>query len=164
MASDSSMDIICDFNVHELTNAVDQARREISTRYDLKSLGITIDQTEDAITITTPSEYSLNAAFETLLQKVINRKLSPKILNKKDMEKMGGTTVRYKVELVKALDQESAKKVSAVIREKFPKVKPSIQGQAVRVTSKSRDELQGVIAMLRTDKVIDLPLQFTNYR
>jgi len=164
MASDSSMDIICDFNVHELTNAVDQARREISTRYDLKSLGITIDQTEEAITITTPSEYSLNAAFETLLQKVINRKLSPKILNKKDMEKMGGTTVRYKVELVKALDQESAKKVSAVIREKFPKVKPSIQGQAVRVTSKSRDELQGVIAMLRTDKVIDLPLQFTNYR
>lgn len=164
MASDSSMDIICDFNVHELTNAVDQTRRELSTRYDLKSLGITVDQGEDAITITAPSEYALNASFEILLQKVINRKLSPKILNKKDMEKMGGTTVRYKVELIKALDQESAKKISAVIREKFPKAKPSIQGQTIRVSSKSRDELQSVIAMLRTDKVIDLPLQFTNYR
>jgi len=158
------MDIVCDFNVHELTNAVDQARREILTRYDLKTLGITMDQSDTAITITAPSEYALNATFETLLQKIINRKLSPKILKKKDMEKMGGTNVRYTVELIKALDQETAKKVSAIIRERFPKTKPSIQGQTVRVSSKSRDELQAVIAMFKTEKVVELPLQFTNYR
>jgi hypothetical protein len=164
MASDPSMDIVCDFNVHELTNAVDQVRRELSTRYDLKSLGITIEQTDDAITITAPSEYALNASYEILLQKVINRKLSPKILNKKDMEKMGGTIVKYKIELVKALDQETAKKISEIIRGKFPKVKPSIQGEAVRVSSKSRDELQSVIALFRSQKLVELPLQFTNYR
>jgi len=164
MASDSSMDIVCDFNIHELINAVDQARREILTRYDLKSLGITVDQSDTAITITAPSEYALNACYEILLQKVINRRLSPKILKKKDMEKMGGTNVRYTVELVKALDQETAKKISAIIRERFPKTKPSIQGQTVRVSSKSRDELQAVIAMFKTEKLVELPLQFTNYR
>lgn len=158
------MDIVCDFNVHELTNAVDQARREILTRYDLKSLGITVDQSDTAITITAPSEYALNATFETLLQKVINRKLSPKILKKKEMEKMGGTNVRYTVELIKVLDQETAKLVSKIIRERFPKTKPSIQGQTIRVSSKSRDELQAIIAMFRTERLVELPLQFTNYR
>lgn len=164
MASDASMDIVCDFDTHELTNAIDQARKEIVVRYDLKDLGIVIEVSDEKITITAPSEMALETAWGIVLQKVINRKLSPQILKKGELMKMGGSNVRYEIKLVKVLDQEIAKVVSTLIREKCPKTKPSIQGETVRVTSKSRDELQGVIAMLKTEKSVPLPLKFTNYR
>ncbi len=162
--ADSSMDITCDFNVHELTNSVDQARREITTRYDLKSLGIEIKQNEDDISITAPSELALNSAWDVLLQKVINRNISPKILERGEMEKLGGSNVRFTIKLTKALDTESAKKVSQLIRDNFKKAKASIQGQTVRVSSKSRDELQAIITFLKKDSSIELPLTFGNYR
>ncbi len=158
------MDIVCDFNVHELTNAVDQAKKEVAIRYDLKDLHIQIETTEEQITLSAPSEMALETAWGILLQKIINRKLSPQIMKKGDLEKIGGNNVRYEIKLVKVLDQEIAKKISALIREKLPKAKPSIQGETVRVTSKSRDELQAVIAMLKSDASIGLPLSFTNYR
>lgn len=164
MAQDASMDIVCDFDTHELTNAIDQARKEIIVRYDLKDLGIVIEVSDEKITITAPSEMALETAWGIVLQKVINRKLSPQILKKGELMKMGGSNVRYEIKLVKVLDQEIAKVVSTLIREKCPKTKPSIQGETVRVTSKSRDELQGVIAMLKTEKSVPLPLKFTNYR
>lgn len=164
MAQDSSMDIVADFNIHELTNAVDQAKKELLIRYDLKDLHIQIEQAEDKLTLTAPSDMALETAWGILLQKIINRKLSPQILKKGEIQKMGGSLVRYEIKLVKVLDQESAKEVSRIIREKFPKVKPSIQGETIRATAKSRDELQEVITMLRTEKSIPLPLQFTNYR
>ncbi len=160
----SSMDVMCDFDVHELTNAVDQARREISVRYDLKSLGIEIKQGEDELTITAPSELALNATWEVLLQKIINRGLSPKILAKDEMEKLGGVDVRYTIKLTKALDSETAKQVSKLIRDNFKKAKASIQGTDVRVTSKSRDELQAVITFLKKNSTLELPLKFGNYR
>lgn len=164
MASDSSMDIVSQFDMQEVRNAVDQAKREIATRFDLKDLGIEVDLTDDDVKLTTPSEMSLNTAWDVLLQKMINRKLSPKILKKGELEKMGGNKVRFTIKLIKTLDQETAKTVSKLIREKCPKVKPSIQGDTVRVSSKSRDELQGVITMLRAEKELTLPLDFTNYR
>ncbi len=162
--ADASMDITCDFDAHELTNAIDQAKREIFIRYDLKSLGIEIKQGEEEITITAPSEIGLNATWDVLLQKIINRKLSPKILQKGEMEKLGGTDVRYTIKLAKVLDSETAKKVSQLIRDNFKKVKSSIQGQTVRVSSKSRDELQAVIAKLKAEKSLELPLKFGNYK
>lgn len=158
------MDIVCDFNIHELTNAFDQAKKEVAIRYDLKDLHILIEMTDDKITITAPSEMALETAWGIVLQKIINRKINPKILKKGDLEKIGGNNVRYEIKLVKALDQETSKKISALIREKSPKAKPSIQGETVRVTAKSRDELQAVIAMLRSDQSVGLPLTFTNYR
>ena len=162
--ADSSMDIMCDFDIHELTNAIDQARREISTRYDLKSLAIEIKQTDEEITITAPSELALNSTWDVLLQKVINRKLSPKILTKGEMEKLGGMNVKYTIKLVQALDSETAKTVAKIIRDSFPKAKPNIQGPTVRVTSKSRDELQAIIALLNKQTTLSLPLKFGNYR
>lgn len=158
------MDIVCDFNIHELTNAVDQAKKEVAIRYDLKDLHIQIELADDKITITASSEMALETAWGILLQKIINRKLSPQILKKGELLKIGGSNVRYEIKLVKALNQEIAKKISALIREKLPKAKPSIQGETVRVTSKSRDELQAVIAMLRSDGSIGPPLNFINYR
>lgn len=164
MASDASMDIVSQFDLQEVRNAVDQARREIGTRFDLKDLEIDVDLTDEEIKLTTPSEMSLNTAWDVLLQKLINRKLSPKILKKEALEKLGGNKVRFTIKLVKVLDQETAKIISKLIRDKFPKAKPSIQGETVRVSSKSRDELQAIIVALRTEKELPLPLDFTNYR
>lgn len=162
--ADASMDIVSDFNLQEVRNAFDQAKKEILVRYDLKDLDIGLELSDDAIKLTAPSEMSLNVAWDVLLQKMINRKLSAKVLDRKEMEKIGGNKVRYEIKLIKALDQEAAKHISKLIREKFQKSKPSIQGEAIRVSSKSRDELQAIITMLRTEKTIVLPLDFTNYR
>ncbi len=164
MASDCSMDIVSQFDLQEVRNAVDQAKREIGTRFDLKGLDIEVELTDEDVKLTAPSEMSLNTTWDILLQKMINRKLSPKILKKGDLEKMGGEKLRFTIELTKTLDQETAKLISKLIRDQFPKAKPSIQGESVRVSSKSRDELQGIIAMLRAEKELPLPLDFTNYR
>lgn len=164
MASDASMDIVSQFDLQEVRNAFEQAKKEIVVRFDLKDLGIELELFDDKIKITAPSEMSLNTAWDILLQKIINRKLSPKILEKKEMEKIGGNQVRFEIKLIKTLDQEMAKQISKLIRDNCPKAKPSIQGDTVRVSSKSRDELQAVIAMLRVQKDIALPLEFTNYR
>lgn len=164
MASDASMDIVSQFDLQEVRNAFDQTKREILTRYDLKGQNVEIELTDDTVTLTAPSEMALNTTWDIFLQKIINRKLSPKILKREDMEKMGGNQVRSTIKLIKTLDPETAKVISKLIREKCPKVKPSIQGDTVRVSSKSRDELQGVIAMLRDEKDLALPLDFTNYR
>lgn len=164
MASDSSMDIVSQFDLQEVRNAFDQTKKEIAVRYDLKDLHIELELTDEKITITAPSDMSLETAWGVLLQKMINRKLSPKVLKKGELEKIGGNLVRYKIDLIKTLDQEMAKQISKIIRDNFPKAKPSIQGDTVRVTSKSRDELQGIITLLRADKTLPLPVDFTNYR
>ena len=158
------MDIVSQFDMQEVRNAFDQSKREISTRFDLKDLHLELELSDEAIKITAPSEMALNTAWDIVLQKIINRKLSPKILKKGEMEKIGGNLVRYEIKLIKTLDQEAAKLITKLIRDQFPKVKPSIQGDTVRVSSKSRDELQGVIAMLRAEKSLPLPVDFTNYR
>jgi len=158
------MDIVSQFDLQEVRNAFEQTKKEIVVRYDLKDLHIELELTDEKVTITAPSEMSLETAWGILLQKMINRKLSPKVLKKGDLEKIGGNLVRYKIDLIKTLDQEMAKQISKLIRDQFPKAKPSIQGDSVRVSSKSRDELQGIIAMLRAEKTLPLPVDFTNYR
>ena len=164
MASDSSFDIVSDFDMQELRNAVDQVKREILTRYDFKGVKAEIDLNDDDITILAPDTMKLKAINDMLLQKVVNRKLSPKILDVQAHEEAGGMTVKQIVKLIKALDQEGCKEVTKVLKEKFPKVKGSIQGDTVRVSSKSKDELQAVMAGLRVDGSFKVPLKFTNFR
>jgi cyclic-di-GMP-binding protein len=164
MAKDSSMDIISQFDLQEVRNAFEQTKKEVVIRYDLKMLDIEVEMTDDKLTITAPSEMALNATWEILLQKMINRNLSPMILDRQDMEKCGGNQVRYEIKLIKALDQETAKKITKLIRDQFSKAKSSIQGETVRVSSKSRDELQAIMVMLKAEKTIERALEFTNYR
>jgi len=164
MASDSSFDIVSDFDMQELRNAVDQVKREITTRYDFKGVIADIKLNEDDITITAPDNLKLKAIHDILLQKVINRKLSPKILDIKEPEPAAGMTVKQTVKLLKVLNQETCKEITKFLKEKFPKVKGSIQGETVRVSSKSLDELQAVIAALRGETSIKAPLKFENYR
>ena len=163
MASDSSFDLVSDFDQQELVNAIDQARREIATRYDFKGSKVAFDLGKDAITLTADDEYRAGAAKDLLETKAVRRGLSLKIFDFGRIEPASGGTVRQDIKLRRGLTSDQAKELSKRIRDAFPKVKPVIQGDAVRVSAKSRDELQAVIGELRA---LDYPvaLQFTNYR
>lgn len=163
MASTSSFDIVSKFDRQELRNAVDQASREVGQRYDLKDTKTEIALNDKDITINTESEYSLDAVKDILESKLVSRKLSLKILDYKERENASGGRQRQVIDLKEGLNDEIAKKIVKRIRDEFKKVTPQIQGDAVRVQAKSRDDLQAVIAAIRSE---DYPvaLQFENYR
>jgi uncharacterized protein YajQ (UPF0234 family) len=163
MASESSFDLVSDFDQQELVNALDQARREIATRYDFKGSKVAFELGKDAITLTADDEYRAVAAKDLLETKAVRRGLSLKIFEWGKHEPAAGGTVRQHIGLKRGLTSDQAKELAKRIRDGFPKVKPVIQGDAVRVSAKSKDELQAVIAELRA---LDYPvaLQFQNYR
>ena len=163
MAGDSSFDVVSDFDQQELVNALDQTRREIATRYDFKGSKVDFDLGKDAITLTADDEYRAGAAKDLLETKAVRRNLSLKIFEWGRLEPASGGTVRQEVKLKRGLTSDQAKELSKLVRDRFPKVKPAIQGDAVRVSGKSKDELQRVISRLRElDEPV--PLQFENYR
>jgi len=163
LASTSSFDIVSKFDRQELKNAVDQAEREIRTRYDLKDTKTEIVLSDNDITITTESDYSLQAVKDVLESKVINRKLSLKILDYQESQDASGARKRQVIKLREGISDEIAKKITKQIRDQFKKVTPQIQGDTVRVQAKSRDDLQAVMQLLKGE---DYPvaLQFVNYR
>lgn len=163
MASTSSFDIVSDFDRQELINALDQTRREIKSRFDLKDTKTEIDLSDDAITITTNSEFTLQSVHTVMQTKAAKRKLSLKIFDYGPIDSASGNRVRQEIKLRRGIDQELAKKISKLIRDEFKKVQTSIQGDSVRVTSKSKDELQDIIQLLRQEEW-PAALQFTNYR
>ena len=163
MASASSFDIVSDFDMQELKNALDQTEREIGTRYDLKDTKTEIGSTDTQLTITTNSEYTLSQVRDLLESKFVRRGLSLKILDYQTEEPASGARVRQVVKLRKGIPDELAKKITKQIRDDFKKVTPQIQGNAVRVQAKSRDDLQAVIASLK-DADYPVALQFINYR
>jgi uncharacterized protein YajQ (UPF0234 family) len=163
MASDCSFDVVSQFDEQELVNALDQTRREIQTRYDLKDTKTEIAQSKDTITILTDSEMTLKSVRDILETKAIKRGLSLKIFKYGKEEEASGSKVRQLVTLQQGISQELAKDVNKQIRDSFPKVKPQIQGEAIRITAKSKDELQAVITFLK-QKDLPVALQFINYR
>jgi hypothetical protein len=165
MAGDASFDVVSDFDRQELVNALDQARREIQTRYDFKGVTAQIELGKDELTIVTDDEYKAKAIRDLIESKAIRRNLSLKIFDWGSIDPAGGNKVRQTVTLRRGLPEDLAKKISKLIREEFPKTKPQIQGDAVRVTGKSKDELQKVIARLRQEgEGYPVALQFENYR
>jgi uncharacterized protein YajQ (UPF0234 family) len=163
MAGDCSFDIVSQFDKQELANALDQTRREVQTRYDLKDTKTEIVHSGDTITIVTDSEFTLRSVRDILETKAIRRNLSLKIFKLGKEENAAGGRVRQVITLQHGLSQELAKEMSKHIRDAFPKVRPQIQGDAIRVVAKSRNELQAVIAMLK-QKDYPVALQFINYR
>ncbi len=163
MANDCSFDIVSQFDEQELVNAIDQTRREVSTRYDLKDTKTEIAHAKESITIVTDSTMTLKSVRDILETKAVRRNLSLKIFKPGKEENASGSKVRQVIELQQGLSQELAKEISKYIRDAYPKVRPQIQGDAVRVTAKSRDELQAVIALLK-QKDYPVALQFINYR
>jgi len=158
-----SFDVVSDFDVQELKNALDQARRDVTSRYDLKDTKTEIELGEKEITINTESDYSLLAVKDILETKLVRRGLSLKILDYQTEENSSGGRVRQVIKLKKGIPDDLAKQINKRIRDEFKKVTPQIQGDALRIQAKSKDDLQTVIEALRAS---DYPvaLQFTNYR
>jgi cyclic-di-GMP-binding protein len=163
MASDCSFDIVSQFDEQELVNALDQTRREVQTRYDLKDTKTELAHSKENITILTDSSLTLKSVRDILESKAVRRNLSLKIFKPGKEENAAGNKVRQVIELQQGLSPELAKEISKYIRDTYPKVRPQIQGDAVRVTAKSRDELQAVITLLK-QKDYPVALQYINYR
>jgi cyclic-di-GMP-binding protein len=161
--ADSSFDLVSDFDQQELVNALDQVRREVATRYDFKGSKVALELGKTEITLLADDEFRAGSVKDLLQSKAVRRGLSLKIFDWGKLEPAAGGTVRQHITLRRGLTSEQAKELSKMIRDRFPKVKPSIQGDAVRVSGKSKDDLQGVIGHLRG---LDYPvaLQFINYR
>ena len=160
-----SFDVVSDFDRQELVNTLDQVRRDVSQRYDLKDSGTEIALEDTAVVITTASDMTLQAVEDILRAKATKRDLSLKIFDFQPAETVGGNRVQQTVQLKKGLSQELAKKMSKIVRDELKKVTVAIQGESLRVTGKSKDDLQQVIQLLRSKEVeLDVPLQFENYR
>ncbi len=166
MAKDCSFDIVSEFDKQELVNAIDQVKRDLTSRFDLKNSNSSIElEADKSITITTNDDLKLRNIYDILQTKLVKRGISIKILDAQPVENALGGNVRQVYNLKKGLSQELAKKVVADIKNSKLKVQASIQGEQVRVTGKSKDDLQEVIQMLRKNEdKYDIPLQFTNYR
>lgn len=166
MAKDCSFDIVSEFDKQELVNAIDQVKRDLTSRFDLKNSNSSVELEGDkSITITTNDEMKLRNIYDILQTKLVKRGLNIKILDAQSIENALGGNVRQIFNLKKGLTQELAKKIVADIKDSKLKVQASIQGEQVRVSGKSKDDLQEVISLLRKNEdKYDIPLQFTNYR
>ena len=163
MAGDSSFDVVSDFDEQELRNALDQVRREVQQRYDFKGVTVELTQGKTELTLLTDDEHRATAVRDLIESKAIRRNLSLKIFDWGKVEPSGGSKVRQEIGLRRGLPDDLAKRLTKLIRDEFPKVKSQIQGDAVRVSGKNKDDLQKVIARLRElDEPV--PLQFQNYR
>jgi len=165
MAENFSFDVVSDFDRQELVNTLDQVKREISQRYDLKGTDTTIELEKESIFIITNSELTLNSVIDIIRQKATKRKLSLKIFDFESIEVISGNKVKQNIKLIKGLDQEIAKKISKELRNNIKKINVSIQGDSLRVSSKSKNDLQLAIGMMDGfEEEFKIPLQTNNYR
>lgn len=157
-----SFDVVSELDMHEMTNAVDQANREIGTRFDFKGVDASFELGDNEINLTAEVDFQLQQMMEILRGKLVNRKIDIKAL---DVQKAveSGMKIKQQVVLKQGLDQPTAKKIIKMIKDKKLKVQTQVQGDQVRVTGKKRDDLQSVIAMLR-ESDLDIPLQYNNFR
>src|SRR5690348_2799566 len=166
MAQQSSFDVTTGVDLQEVDNAVNQAQKEIAQRYDFKGSKASIDfkRADNLLVLVADDDYKMRALFDVLQSKLIRRNVPVKNLDLGEVKPAGGDTVRREVKLKTALDADTAKKVAATIKDaKMKKVQASIQGDQVRVTSPSKDELQAAIALLKS-KDFGVELKFGNYR
>lgn len=165
MAQDNSFDIVSKIEMQEVRNAMDQALKEIRQRFDLKDSHseITLVDNDAAIQLASANEYKLEAVKEILGQKLVKRGVSLKNLTYGKVEPAAGSSVRQKITLQQGIPTEKAKEIVRLVKDSKKKVQASIQGDTVRISGKDRDDLQGIIAVLR-GKDLGVDLQFTNYR
>ncbi|KGA98532.1 hypothetical protein AJ85_03000 [Alkalihalobacillus alcalophilus ATCC 27647 = CGMCC 1.3604] len=164
MAKEHSFDVVSEIDLQEVDNAINQAVKEITNRYDFKGSKSSIERSGDEqITVISDDEYKLNSVLDVLKSKFIKRGLSQKSMDLGKVESASGGLVRQQIQLINGLTTDKAKKVSKVIRDANLKVKVQIQGEQVRVTAKSIDDLQTVIHLLK-EQDFDFALQFVNMR
>ena len=165
MPSDSSFDIVSEINLQEMDNAVNQAMKEISTRYDFKgsTASIAFDRKLKELTLLADHQPQLDAVKKVLVERMIKRGVDPKALDPQKLEEATHNTVRQKVVLKSGIDKDTAKEIQRGIKDMKLKVNASIQGEALRVSGSKKDDLQAVIAHLRANPP-KIPLQFNNFR
>jgi len=165
MAVESTFDLVSEFNYQELINAVDQTRKEVLARYDLKDSKTVLELSNKELIITTDGELHLTSVRDILETKALRRGLALKIFSYGKMEGTGGLRVRQVITLNQGINAELAKQIQKLVRDKFPKVQVRIQGETLRVGSKSKDTLQEVIVFIREHEAeFPVPIQFINYR
>lgn len=164
MGKDASFDIVSEFDFQELDNAINQTKKEITTRYDFKGSKAEVNLTKDNITLVAENDNRIKAIVDILQSKAIKRNLSIKIFDYGKIEPTSGSMVKEVINLRRGIDQEKAKQIVKDIKSSgLKKVQSQIQGDVVRVTAKNIDDLQVVITLLK-EKDLDIPLQFINYR
>ncbi|RBW48238.1 YajQ family cyclic di-GMP-binding protein [Marinobacter sp. F3R11] len=157
-----SFDIVSEIDMHEVTNAVDQARRDLGNRWDFKNVDADIEQDEKGITISAPEEFQLEQLMDMLRMAFAKRNIDGRALSE-DGDSKAGKLVKQHLLLKQGIETDMAKKIVKLIKDAKLKVQASIQGDKVRVTGKKRDDLQAAMAMLRETE-LDIPLQFNNFR
>ena len=164
MAADNSFDIVSKVDIQEVRNAIEQAIKEVRARFDLKDSHSEIKlEGDDAIQLASADEYKLEAVKEILSHKLVKRGISLKALTYGKLEPATGSSVRQKITLQQGIPSEKAKEIVRILKDSKKKAQASIQGDTVRVSSKDRDTLQEVIALLK-GKDLGIDMQFTNYR
>ncbi len=165
MAATFSFDIVSDYDLAEVINAVDQTQREMASRYDFKGTSASLEFTGDktGLKVVGDSQYYIDAILDILRKKCAQRGVSQKVLDTSAKPVVSNLKTTLDVPFKKGLDQEKAKKITSLLRDQFPKAKAQIQGAEVRVTSPKKDELQAIMRTLEAQD-FDFPLSFTNFR
>ncbi|UOF89417.1 YajQ family cyclic di-GMP-binding protein [Fodinisporobacter ferrooxydans] len=163
MAKEASFDIVSKVEMQEVDNAIHQSTKEIETRFDFKGSKSSIERSDNTITLISDDEFKLSNVTDILQSKLVKRNVSLKFLDFGKIEPAAGGTVRQAVTIQQGLDQDKAKQVVKIIKDSKIKVQASVQGDQVRVTGKSRDDLQAVIQLLKSAD-LNFDVQFTNYR
>jgi uncharacterized protein YajQ (UPF0234 family) len=158
-----SFDTVCDPNMVDVKNAVENAAKEIGTRFDFKGTSAGLDLREKEITLTGDADFQLQQVLDVLVAKLAKRNVDVRFLDKGDVQKAGGDKVRQVVKVRSGIESDQAKKLQRLLKDSKLKVQAAIQGDAVRVTGAKRDDLQAAMALVRKE-MADLPLSFNNFR
>jgi uncharacterized protein YajQ (UPF0234 family) len=158
-----SFDTVCEPNMVEVKNAVENTAKEIGTRFDFKGTAAAIELKDKEITLTGDADFQLQQVMDILVAKLAKRNVDVRFLDKGDVQKMGGDKVKQAVKVRNGVESEDARKIQKLIKESKLKVQAAIQGDVVRVTGAKRDDLQAAMAAVRKD-MADLPLSFTIFR
>jgi hypothetical protein len=157
-----SFDVVSEVDFHEVTNAVDQANREIQTRFDFRGVDAKFERKEDVVRITAEADIQLDQMIDILRAKLVKRSIDPRVMDIGDQEHVG-KLLHKNIKIQEGIESLLAKKVVKMIKDKKMKVQAAIQGEKVRVTGKKRDDLQQVMSMLKEEE-IDTPVQYKNFR
>jgi uncharacterized protein YajQ (UPF0234 family) len=165
MAKDASFDVVSRVDMQEVVNAVDQTMREVTNRYDFKGTNARadLDQKAGTVTMVAPSEMTLESLKQILTERMVKRGIDIRAVKFDNQQAAGGNNLRQKASLTQGIEALLAKKITGLIRDSKIKVKAEIQGDLIRVSGKSKDDLQSVIALLKGQE-LEVPLQFVNYR
>jgi cyclic-di-GMP-binding protein len=158
-----SFDVVSEADMIEVKNAVEQANKEITTRFDFKGSSAKVEQKEAELTAFADADFQLSQVRDVLTNKLAKRQVDVRFLDVGKIEKIGGDKVKQLIKIKNGIETEDAKKIVKVLKESKMKVQASIQGESVRVTGAKRDDLQAAMALLRKD-VPDMPLEFNNFR